>query len=644
LCEPLRTSQAKFHGTVPDAWEGFADMIQPLGLPKEKSGAWQDDPWGALAGGPKLPGIKENQKVPEARRGKENLPQPQADIQSTFKPPARAGPDALAMTNLVKRFPTLSLDEIAAALDAEGGHAGRAAKILQEAAAAAQATASIRRARKAPEKKVPKRESSLERVQERADKVDWNKADPKKWKFRTKEFDGTYSLSSFDPPPIFQVKGQVTKGAKKMKGDPARYCGLFYQSDMFTFPAKDQIHSLVERSKGNITVEEKDDGGFTWMEAMYHALPKVKVMPDKFTDSMTFEDKSLGAPWCPGRGDGCADVPSISVIGDVDPFDVMQGGIGDCWLLCALSAISEFTGAIKQLFKKTEDIDLMPKATFNTYTVTLYDVSTWKPVDIIIDERLCTKPGGNELLGCSPSITGDLWACYIEKAMAIHCGGWNNIIGGQCTHAWRMLTGCKDQYTFEQKDNGKWTCGGDFNPNTKSWERTANSRDDGFTGCWPMEWPKIGGGGKRGSTVTSKNLFERMCAWDDANYIMACGSAGSSDKDKTDGIVDNHAYTILACVNNVAGTKFDMIKVRNPWGNGEFENGAWDDDGPNWDKYPKVKEALAPAMNADDGTFWMEKDEFFKYFKTVYLCAMDMSEFIEEEEDEQEESQKDSEL
>ena len=116
----------------------------------------------------------------------------------------------------------------------------------------------------------------------------------------------------------------------------------------------------------------------------------------------------------------------------------------------------------------------------NSYTVSLYDLATWQEVrtspspspsprpspspipnphphpnpnptpnpnqvDVVVDERLARKPDGTGLLGCEPSRDGELWACYLEKAVAAHCGGWDKIDGGQCTHAWALLTGCKAQ-------------------------------------------------------------------------------------------------------------------------------------------------------------------------------------------------------
>ena len=113
-------------------------------------------------------------------------------------------------------------------------------------------------------------------------------------------------------------------------------------------------------------------------------------------------------------------MPGLKIIGDIDPGDVNQGGVGDCWMLSAISALAEFDGAVTRLFLKTEGIAEMPREGPNTYTVTLYDLATWEPVDIVVDERLASKADGSGLLGCSPSDDGELWPCYLEKAMAAH--------------------------------------------------------------------------------------------------------------------------------------------------------------------------------------------------------------------------------
>merc|ERR1711972_375189 len=103
-----------------------------------------------------------------------------------------------------------------------------------------------------------------------------------------------------------------------------------------------------------------------------------------------------------------------------------------------------------------------------------------------------------------------------------------------------------------------------------------------------------------------------------------CGTQGGSDTEDTDAITDANTFTVLACESNAGGTDWDLIKVRNPWGRGEFNSGQWGDDGPGWEQFPRVKEACKP-VKADDGVLWFSKQEFFDHFKTIYLCAQDMS-------------------
>ena len=243
----------------------------------------------------------------------------------------------------------------------------------------------------------------------------------------------------------------------------------------------------------------------------------------------------------------------------------------------------------------------MPKEGSNSYTVSLWDLATWSEVDVVVDERLPCKSDGR-LLGCTPSVDGELWVCYLEKALAVHCGGWDKIDGGQCTHAWALLTGCKEQYTMQKTDKGAYKCLGKYNPNEDRWEEHANSPHEGFSGLWPMAWPEAGGGGAQDLELSMEELFARMCVWDDKNYIMGAGTKLGSDYEKTDGIVDGHAYSVLQCEDDVAGTGIDLIQMRNPWGKGgELENSEWTDDGAGWQRYPAVKAILNPVL-ADDGT------------------------------------------
>jgi hypothetical protein len=67
---------------------------------------------------------------------------------------------------------------------------------------------------------------------------------------------------------------------------------------------------------------------------------------------------------------------------------------------------------------------------YQYYVVTLWDLKTWKEVDVVVDERLPVRSDGSGfLLGAKPSRDGKLWVPYLEKAIAAHCGGFDKLQG-----------------------------------------------------------------------------------------------------------------------------------------------------------------------------------------------------------------------
>jgi len=195
------------------------------------------------------------------------------------------------------------------------------------------------------------------------------------------------------------------------------------------------------------------------------------------------------------------------------------------------------------------------------------------------------------------------------------------------------MTGCKEQYDIERNPKtGKFFALSKFNPNTKKWEKHYNNpKDDPGNNLWKSDWPKEGGGGS--GEITEDDLFRRLCKWDDVNFIMSVattGAGGASSVGLDPGLIEDHAYSLIECYENVAGTGVSLAKLRNPWGSGEIETGEFDGDGPGWDKYPQIVEALNPVFE-DDGMFWVTKEEIFRFFQTFYLSASNMTEFVEDE-------------
>ena len=206
------------------------------------------------------------------------------------------------------------------------------------------------------------------------------------------------------------------------------------------------------------------------------------------------------------------------------------------------------------------------------------------------------------------------------------------VLVSDAADAWRLLLGTQEVYTIQKNDNGKFIAYGNWNDEENRWEELMNSPHDGFQGLHPNLWPEVGshdeGPLKRdpiGYEADDDDLFERLCAWDETNYLLACGTKSGWDFNSTDGIVDGHAYTILTCKRGVAGKEIDLVKLRNPWGKGgELSDSDWADNGSGWEDHPEVKEELNPEVR-NDGIFWVSKAEFFRYFPVIYVSCTDMT-------------------
>jgi calpain len=95
------------------------------------------------------------------------------------------------------------------------------------------------------------------------------------------------------------------------------------------------------------------------------------------------------------------------------------------------------------------------------------------------------------------------------------------------------------------------------------------------------------------------------------------------------GLIMGHAYSFLAageldtkCVDD--GGKVRLVKLRNPWGKGEW-TGSWSDNSPEYEKY-------ADALNDDeetfgektdgmnDGTFFMKFDDWRSAYTNIFVA------------------------
>ena len=74
-----------------------------------------------------------------------------------------------------------------------------------------------------------------------------------------------------------------------------------------------------------------------------------------------------------------------------------------------------------------------------------------------------------------------------------------------------------------------------------------------------------------------------------------------------------HAYTLLSVcqVLDDNGYTINLVKLRNPWGSGEW-NGDWSDKSPLWTD--EIRGQVDFYSDKDDGIFWMDFDDFRSRF------------------------------
>jgi len=209
---------------------------------------------------------------------------------------------------------------------------------------------------------------------------------------------------------------------------------------------------------------------------------------------------------------GC-DYNQIKLFDNIDPNDILQGILGVCYLLSAVSALAEFPERLKKIFVNEES---NPQG---VYGLKFYVKGI--PTEVIIDDYfpvdysnqkqpLFSRPRGNEL-----------WVLLVEKAWAKIFKNYVACEGGYMDDAFEYLLGCPSiRY--------------------RTWEQTEDE------------------------------IWQYLSEADKKNYVIC---AATHDK-VPEGLVQNHAYALLS-VHEVSG--YRIIKLRNPFGELEWKGDFSDD-------------------------------------------------------------------
>lgn len=299
--------------------------------------------------------------------------------------------------------------------------------------------------------------------------------------------------------------------------------------------------------------------------------------------------------------------------GCIEAKDILQGALGDCWLLAAMATLSEHEGAISSLFL-TPEIDPRGK-----YRLRLFDPQESKWKVIVVDDFVPCEQDRSARDGVRRGADGsivskyakpngkEIWAMLLEKAFAKFCGGYASIEAGITEWGIVCMTGGNAWRYEVAADNNLWERS-DLVP-------IVDPKDKRACGFRPTSEHHDAG-----------EMFELLRYYHRHGAVLCCG--GVKPAGEAVGLVSKHAFSLLQVrtVRKTLGSDqyFRYVQVRNPWGTGEW-TGPWSDNSSQWDEYPHVKQLLA-FENSDDGSYWMQWEDFVEYWSYVGVvdCSTDI--------------------
>ncbi|XP_078517222.1 calpain-1 catalytic subunit-like isoform X2 [Lissotriton helveticus] len=248
--------------------------------------------------------------------------------------------------------------------------------------------------------------------------------------------------------------------------------------------------------------------------------------------------------------------------------DVCQGILGNCWFLAAAASLS--------LYPRLMDRVVPPGQNFQESYAGIFHFQFWQYgqwVDVVIDDRLPVKDG--KLVFLRSPEKEEFWAALLEKAYAKLNGSYEVLEEGLMNEAFVDFTGGIGEHI-----NLKAPPAGLFHTIRRALQMRS----------------------LMGASLEIKGQWE-------------------SEVRTPEGLVKGHAYSVTGAhqVENY-GRTLQLLRLRNPWGKVEW-NGRWSDKSSLWSLLDPAQRTQL-QVEAEDGEFWMQMEDFLCYFDTLELCNL----------------------
>ncbi|OQV14474.1 Calpain-B [Hypsibius exemplaris] len=261
-------------------------------------------------------------------------------------------------------------------------------------------------------------------------------------------------------------------------------------------------------------------------------------------------------------------------------LDVVQGQLGDCWLMAAMSDLACRPDQFLRVCPTDQGFSKEEKYC-GAFHFKFWRFGRW--VDVVVDDRLPTHQG--RLVYTHSGDLQEFWPALMEKAYAKVNGCYENLDGGTASEAMEDLTG-------------------------------------GIAEHYELKSPP-------------KNLMQIVEQSFKMGALMSSAIAAEDsvrESRLTNGLVLGHAYSLTDVrtipVSVVRGQSATTImRARNPWGQQEW-NGPFSDKSSIWNQIPQnIKDDLHYSIS-EDGEFWLDYQDFQTNYQLLEICNVGPEAFL----------------
>ncbi|XP_066450567.1 calpain-8-like [Eleutherodactylus coqui] len=275
--------------------------------------------------------------------------------------------------------------------------------------------------------------------------------------------------------------------------------------------------------------------------------------------------KTAGIEW--KRPSEICDKPHFIVDG-ATRVDIHQGQLGDCWFLASVASLTLEPNLLARVVPEKQSFE---KDYAGIFHFKFWQYGEW--VEVVVDDLLPTKDG--HLLFVQSAEGDEFWSALLEKAYAKLNGSYEGLTGGSPIEAMEDFTG-------------------------------------GISEAYDLK-------------KAPDDLYQIMQKALKAESLLGCSIEITNPNETEDTtsrhLVKGHAYSITGAEEvRYKGKNVQLVRIRNPWGDYEW-NGPWSDESSEWNNVdPKVRAAL--DRKADDGEFWMAYSDWIKEFTRLDICNL----------------------